>query len=63
MMLTVRGRSIRCAAKHGNKQHYLKMYESLSDERLDELALETANDNSTGSNAHVVCRVDGHSNR
>ena len=41
MILTIRGRNIRCYAKLGNKQHYQRMYEALSDERLDELHQES----------------------
>lgn len=41
MILNVRGRRILCAAKHGNRQHYKRMYEALSDERLDELERES----------------------
>ena len=41
MKITVRGRTIRTYAKNGNKHHYVRMYEALSDERLDELEQES----------------------
>ena len=41
MDITVRGRTIRTHAKHGNKQHYIRLYETYSDERLDELEKES----------------------
>lgn len=44
MILDIRGRLIRCAAKPGNAGHYRRLYESLSNERLDELAQETKDD-------------------
>jgi len=44
MILDIRGREIRCAAKPGNVAVYRRLYESLSDERLDELAQETKDD-------------------
>lgn len=41
MIITVRGRTIRTHAKNGNKQHYQRLYESYTDERLDELERES----------------------
>ena len=41
MLIEVRGRKIRTYAKAGNKQHYVRLYESFSDERLDQLEQES----------------------
>ena len=40
MTIEVRGYKIRCYAKHGNRHHYVRLYESYSDERLAELEAE-----------------------
>jgi len=41
MKITVRGRTIRTYAKNGNKHQYMRLYENLSDDRLDELEQES----------------------
>ncbi len=41
MILNIRGRKIRCYAKHGNVKHYQRIYECLTDTHLDVLAQES----------------------
>ena len=41
MKITVRGHTINTYAKHGNKRWYVRLYESFTDERLDQLEQES----------------------
>jgi len=52
MKITVRGRTINTYATVGNKRFYMRLYETFSDERLDELEQESKDRESEATNQH-----------